>query len=168
MVRRWVVANMRLLPQKWPAPPWEVAGSFRWTQRLNLLLVTAVYRLRQRTVEGMVREVRDRDEVHRGAVRVHECPPASGFGSLLPLSLIVSFILSLSLSTHFFSHTLVWGLGSGDMVRGSGFEIWGTGHRGDQVHRAAVWVHERPPASGFGVWKFQGLGFRVRGSGFRD
>ena len=24
MVRRWVVANMRLLPQKWPAPPWEV------------------------------------------------------------------------------------------------------------------------------------------------
>ena len=35
MVRRWVVANMRLLPQKWPAPPWQVAGSFRWTQRLN-------------------------------------------------------------------------------------------------------------------------------------
>ena len=29
MVRWWVVANMRLLPQKWPAPPWEVAGSFR-------------------------------------------------------------------------------------------------------------------------------------------
>ena len=29
MVRRWVVANVQLLPQKWPAPPWEVAGSFR-------------------------------------------------------------------------------------------------------------------------------------------
>ena len=41
MVRRWVVANFRALPQKWPAPPWKVAGSFRWTQRLNLLLVTA-------------------------------------------------------------------------------------------------------------------------------
>ena len=32
MVRRWVVANVRLLPQKWPAPPWEVAplGSCRF------------------------------------------------------------------------------------------------------------------------------------------
>ena len=36
------VANSGHPPQKWPAPPWKVDGSFRWTQRLNLLLVTAV------------------------------------------------------------------------------------------------------------------------------
>ena len=34
--RHLAVANLRTVPQKWPAPPWEVAGSFRWTQRLNL------------------------------------------------------------------------------------------------------------------------------------
>ena len=33
MVRRWVVANFRPLPQRWPAPPWEVADSCRWTHR---------------------------------------------------------------------------------------------------------------------------------------
>ena len=33
------VANLRTLPQKWPPPPWKVAGSCRWTPRLNLLVL---------------------------------------------------------------------------------------------------------------------------------
>jgi len=41
-MRRWAVANWGTLPLKWPVPPWKVAGSCRWTQRLNLLFVTAV------------------------------------------------------------------------------------------------------------------------------
>ena len=33
--RPWLVANRATLPQKWPPPPWNVAGSREWTQRLN-------------------------------------------------------------------------------------------------------------------------------------
>ena len=35
--RHWLVANRDTLPQKWPPPPWKVAGSCRWTHGLNQL-----------------------------------------------------------------------------------------------------------------------------------
>jgi hypothetical protein len=31
-VRPWLVANRATLRQKWPPPPWSVAGSCEWTQ----------------------------------------------------------------------------------------------------------------------------------------
>jgi hypothetical protein len=35
--RRCLVANRATLLEKWSLPPWRVAGSCRWTQRLNQL-----------------------------------------------------------------------------------------------------------------------------------
>ena len=40
--RHWVVPNRATLPQKWPPPPSNVAGSCQWTQRLNQRKTKAV------------------------------------------------------------------------------------------------------------------------------